>query len=117
MRLEWNKTWVALVGAVVLPLAALLYLAGLPDGGRNSLLAILLQVAIVIGSVVLFAIFLARVVEQDECSAGSPLAGVGRGGSVAQDDGRAGTSRVLGSTRRQGIDSAFIGRDQRRIIG
>ena len=59
-----NKTLVALVGAVAIPLAMLLYLARLPGGGRGSLLAILLQVAIVIASVFLFAVFLARFVEQ-----------------------------------------------------
>lgn len=64
MKLAINKTLVALVGAVVFPLAALLYLAGLPNGGRGSLAAILLQVAIVLGSVFLFAIFLAKLLEQ-----------------------------------------------------
>ena len=64
MRLLRNKTLTALIGAVAFPLAALVYLAGLPRGGRNSLAAILLQVALVIGSVVLFGIFLARLVEQ-----------------------------------------------------
>ena len=64
MRFAGNTTLIALVGAVVLPLGALLYLSNLPDGGRGSLLAILLQVGIVLGSGVLFAIFLARLVEQ-----------------------------------------------------
>ena len=59
-----NKTLVALVGAVAIPLALLMYLASLPGGGRGSLLFILLQVAIVLGSVFLFAVFLARFVEQ-----------------------------------------------------
>ena len=60
----FNKTWIALIGAVAFPLAALLYLAGLPGGGRNSLLAILLQVTLVGASVVLFGIFLAKIVAQ-----------------------------------------------------
>ncbi len=60
----FNKTWIALIGAVAFPLAALLYLAGLPGGGRKSLLAILLQVTLVGASVVLFGIFLAKMVEQ-----------------------------------------------------
>lgn len=64
MKQTLNTTWIALIGAVVIPLGALVYLANLPGGGRGSLLAILLQVALVIGSVVLFAIFLAKVVEQ-----------------------------------------------------
>ncbi len=59
-----NKTLIALVGAVVFPLAALIYLSGLPNGGRGSLAAVLLQVAIVLGSVFLFAVFLAKLVEQ-----------------------------------------------------
>ena len=59
-----NKTLVALVGAVVFPLALLMYLASLPGGGRGSLLFILLQISIVVGSVFLFAVFLARFVEQ-----------------------------------------------------
>ena len=59
-----NKPLIALIGAVVLPLGALLYLAGLPDGGRGSLLAILPQVALVVISVGLFALFLARLVDQ-----------------------------------------------------
>ena len=58
-----NKTWIALIGAVAFPLAALFYLAGLPGGGRNSLAAILLQVGLVVASVVLFAVFLAKIVE------------------------------------------------------
>jgi len=63
-KLGANKTLVALVGAVVIPMAALFYLARLPGGGRGSLLAILLQVALVLVSVVLFGIFLTRLVEQ-----------------------------------------------------
>ena len=59
-----NKPLIALVGAVALPMAALLYLASLPGGGRGSLALVLLQVGLVIGSVVLFAIFLAKVLEQ-----------------------------------------------------
>lgn len=62
--IRFNTTLVALVGAVAIPLGLLLYLANLPGGGRGSLGAILLQVVIVLGSVVLFAVFLARFVEQ-----------------------------------------------------
>ncbi len=58
------KTLVALIGAVAIPLLMLIYLANLPGGGRGSLGAVLLQVAIVIVSVGLFAMFLARLVEQ-----------------------------------------------------
>ena len=63
-RLLENKPLIALIGAVVIPFAALFYLAGLPARGRGSLVAILLQVLIVVASVVLFAVFLAKVVEQ-----------------------------------------------------
>lgn len=62
--LRFNKTLVALVGAVVLPLGLLLMLANLPGGGRGSLGAILFQVVIILVSVVLFAVFLARFMEQ-----------------------------------------------------
>ena len=58
------RTLVALVGAVAIPIAMLLYLANLPGGGRGSLGAILLQVVVVLVSIGLFAIFLARFVEQ-----------------------------------------------------
>ncbi len=64
MKFTLNKTLVALIGAVVFPLAALFYLSGLPDGGRGSLAAVLLQVSIVLGSIFLFAIFLGKLVEQ-----------------------------------------------------
>ena len=64
MKPAFKKTLVALIGAVVFPLAALLYLAALPKGARGSLGVILLQVAIVVGSVFLFAVFLARLVER-----------------------------------------------------
>ena len=59
-----KRTLIALVGAVAIPLAMLAYLANLPGGGRGSLGAILLQVAVVLLSVFLFALFLARLVEQ-----------------------------------------------------
>jgi len=64
MKSHFKKSLVALIGAVVFPLAALFYLAALPKGARGSLGVILLQVAIVMGSVFLFAVFLARLVEQ-----------------------------------------------------
>ena len=64
MRLLANKTLIALVGAVALPVAGLSYLASLPDRARGSRLAILLNVAIVLVAVVLFALFLGRLVEQ-----------------------------------------------------
>ncbi len=56
------KTLIATVGSVALPLAALAYLASLP--GRGSAAAILLQVAIVLVGLGLFAMLLARLVEQ-----------------------------------------------------
>ena len=64
MKFLVNKPLIALVGAVAFPMAALLYLANTPGGGRGSGLAVALQVSIVVLSVVLFAVFLARVVGQ-----------------------------------------------------
>ena len=64
MKILANKPLIALVGAVAFPMAALLYLANTPGGGRGSGLAVALQVSIVVLSVVLFAVFLARVVGQ-----------------------------------------------------
>ena len=63
-KLLANKTLIALVGAVVGPLGALLYLANTPGGGRGSGLAVALQVGLVVSSVILFAVFLAKLVEQ-----------------------------------------------------
>lgn len=64
IKLLSNKPLVALAGAIAFPGAALLYLAALPDRQRALPLVIAVQVALVIGSVVLFGVFLARVVEQ-----------------------------------------------------
>lgn len=56
------KTLIATAGAVLLPLAALAYLASIP--GQGSAATVLLKVALVIAGVVLFALFLARLMEQ-----------------------------------------------------
>lgn len=56
------KTLIAMAGAVILPLAALAYLASVP--GPKSALVVVLQAGIVIGGVVLFGLMLARVLEQ-----------------------------------------------------
>ena len=62
MRWFRTKTLIATAGAVILPLAALAYLASIP--GRTSTATVLLKVALVIAGVVLFAVFLARLMEQ-----------------------------------------------------
>ena len=64
MKSHFKKSLVALIGAVVFPLAALFYLAALPKGARGSLGVILLQVAIVAIGVIGFALLLARLIEQ-----------------------------------------------------
>jgi hypothetical protein len=56
------KTLIATAGAVILPLAALAYLASIP--GQGSTATVVLKVGIVIGGVVLFALLLARLMEQ-----------------------------------------------------
>ena len=63
-KLLSNRPLIALVGAVAFPVAALLALATLPDRQRARPVVIAVQVALVIGSVVLFGLFLAKVVEQ-----------------------------------------------------
>jgi hypothetical protein len=64
MQTRWfqPKTLLATLGAVVLPLAALAYLASIP--GEGSAATVLLKVAIVVIGVVGFALLLARLVEQ-----------------------------------------------------
>ncbi len=56
------KTLLATAGAVVLPLAALAYLASIP--GKGAAGSVLLQVALVIVGVVGFGLLLARLMEQ-----------------------------------------------------
>ena len=56
------KTLIATAGAVVLPIAALAYLASIPGPGSTA--TVLLKVAIVVAGVVLFGVFLARLIEQ-----------------------------------------------------
>jgi uncharacterized membrane protein YbhN (UPF0104 family) len=64
MSIRWfqPKTLLATLGAVILPLLALAYLASMP--GKDSAFWVLLKVAIVILGVVLFGLMLARLVEQ-----------------------------------------------------
>jgi uncharacterized protein involved in response to NO len=62
MRWFQPKTLIATAGAVLLPLAALAYLASIP--GKSSTASVMVKVAIVIAGVVLFALLLARVMEQ-----------------------------------------------------
>jgi hypothetical protein len=62
MRWFKPKTLIATAGAVLMPLAALAYLASIP--GQSSTATVLLKVAIVIAGVVLFALLLARLMEQ-----------------------------------------------------
>ncbi len=64
MSIRWfqPKTLLATLGAVVLPLLALAYLASLP--GKDSAAWVLLKVAIVVLGVILFGLMLARLVEQ-----------------------------------------------------
>ncbi len=57
-----KKTLIATIGAVVLPLLALVYLSSIP--GKKSAAIVVLQGAIVIGGVILFGILLARLIEQ-----------------------------------------------------
>jgi hypothetical protein len=62
--MKWFRptTLIATAGAVVLPIAALAYLASIP--GQSSTATVMLKVAIVIAGVVLFALLLARLLEQ-----------------------------------------------------
>jgi hypothetical protein len=62
MRWFKTQTLLATSGAVILPLLALAYLASVP--GWGSAAGVVLQVAIVVGGVVLFGVMLARLVEQ-----------------------------------------------------
>jgi len=62
MRWFKPKTLIATAGTVLLPLAALAYLASIP--GRSSTASVMVKVAIVIAGVVLFALLLARLLEQ-----------------------------------------------------
>lgn len=62
MRSFRFRTLVATAGAFVLPLLALAYLSGLP--GEPSVGVIVLKVGLMIGGIVLFGLFLARLVEQ-----------------------------------------------------
>jgi hypothetical protein len=62
MRWFRPKTLIATAGSVILPLLALAYLASIP--GKKSVFSVLIQVALVIGGVVLFGLFLARLLEQ-----------------------------------------------------
>jgi hypothetical protein len=62
MRWFKPKTLIATAGAVLMPLAALAYLASIP--GQSSTATVLLKVAIVIAGIVLFALLLARLMEQ-----------------------------------------------------
>jgi uncharacterized membrane protein len=64
MSIRWfqPKTLLATLGAVILPLLALAYLASMP--GQDSAFWVLLKVAIVVLGVVGFALLLARLVEQ-----------------------------------------------------
>ncbi len=57
-----RNTLIAALGSILFPLAALAYLASLP--GKGSLGAILVQVALVIGGVLLSILFLSRLIEQ-----------------------------------------------------
>lgn len=63
MSIRWfqPKTLLATLGAVILPLAALAYLASMPGNGAAL---VVLKVALVIIGVVGFALLLARLVEQ-----------------------------------------------------
>ena len=62
--MRWFKpqTLLATAGAVILPLLALAYLASIP--GKGSAAGVLIQVAIVVLGVILFGLFLARLLEQ-----------------------------------------------------
>jgi uncharacterized membrane protein len=64
MSIRWfqPKTLLATLGAVVLPLLALAYLASMP--GQDSAFWVLLKVVIVVLGVVLFGLMLARLLEQ-----------------------------------------------------
>jgi hypothetical protein len=62
MRWFQPRTLIAAAGAVLLPLAALAYLASIPGPSRAAM--VVLKVALVIAGVVLFALFLARLIEQ-----------------------------------------------------
>jgi hypothetical protein len=66
MRRFKPRTLLATIGAVTLPLLALAYLASRP--GKGSVAGVLLQVAIVVIGVILFALMLARVLEQVNAS-------------------------------------------------
>ena len=62
MRRFKPKTLLATLGAVILPLLALAYIASLP--GKGSAAGVLLQVAIVVLGLVGFGLMLARLLEQ-----------------------------------------------------
>jgi uncharacterized membrane protein len=64
MTIRWfqPKTLMATIGAVILPLLALAYLASMP--GMDSAFWVLLKGAIVVLGVVLFGLMLARLLEQ-----------------------------------------------------
>jgi hypothetical protein len=57
-----TKTLLATIGAVILPLLALAYLASLP--GKGSTARVILQVAIIVIAVILFGLLLAKLLEQ-----------------------------------------------------
>ncbi len=62
------KTWfrrntlIAALGSILIPLVGLAYIASLP--GKGTLGAVLIQVALVIGGVLLSILFLSRLIEQ-----------------------------------------------------
>jgi hypothetical protein len=62
MRWFQPRTLIATAGAVLIPLAALAYLASIP--GQSSTATVLLKVGIVFAGVVSFAVLLARLIEQ-----------------------------------------------------
>ena len=68
MTIRWfqPRTLLATLGAVILPLVALAYLASMPGEGSAAL--VLLKVAIVVIGVVGFGLLLARLVEQVNAS-------------------------------------------------
>ena len=57
-----RNTLIATLGAIVLPLAGLAYLASLP--GKGSVGLVLIQVVLVIGGALLAIFFLSRLIEQ-----------------------------------------------------
>ena len=57
-----RNTVIAAIGSIAFPLFALAYIASLP--GKGSVGAVLVQVALVIGGLILSILFLSRLIEQ-----------------------------------------------------